>query len=65
MQETEGDGAADTEDEHEGQLTDEPAAHAGFADDEGFGEVVAATVGDEREEGEETASPSRIKRWRG
>jgi len=50
MQDAEDDGATDAEGEHEGELADEPAAHAGFGDDEGFGETVARTVGDEGEE---------------
>ena len=50
MQDAEDDGATDAEGEHEGELADEPAAHAGFADDEGFGEAVARSVGHEGEE---------------
>jgi hypothetical protein len=50
VQEAEGDGAADAKDEHEGELANEPAAHAAFGDDEGLGEAVAGFGGDEGEE---------------
>jgi hypothetical protein len=50
VQDAEGDGAADAEDKHEGELSDEPAAHAAFGDDEGFGEALAGFGGDEGEE---------------
>jgi hypothetical protein len=50
VQKAEGGGAAEAEDEHERDLSNEPAAHADFGDDQGFGEAIAGVGGEEGEE---------------
>ncbi len=50
VQSGEDDGAAEAEDEHEGELAEEPAAHAQFGDDEGSGQTLAGFGLDEGEQ---------------